>query len=233
MNNTSVKLRTVRSFVRHGRTTASQRWALENLSPRFMLEAPALADLATAFGRDAPKYLEIGFGMGESLARMALAQPEIDFLGIEVHRPGVGKLLVRLEEQGIENVRVLCDDAVMLLQHALPPHTLERIYILFPDPWPKKRHHKRRLIQADFAELLARALKPTGQLHLATDWENYAHHILTVLEHVPTLRNVTGCTMFSPRPQERPMTKFEQRGLRLGHGVWDLIFEAVKIPTPD
>jgi tRNA (guanine-N7-)-methyltransferase len=128
---------------------------------------------------------------------------------------------------------VLCDDAVMLLQHALPPHTLERIYILFPDPWPKKRHHKRRLIQADFAELLARALKPTGQLHLATDWENYAHHILTVLEHVPTLRNVTGCTMFSPRPQERPMTKFEQRGLRLGHGVWDLIFEAVKIPTPD
>jgi tRNA (guanine-N7-)-methyltransferase len=225
MSKSIAKLRTVRSFVRHGRVTAAQRRALDNLEAHFVLDSAALADLPAAFGRAAPKHLEIGFGMGESLAIMAQNHPEIDFLGIEVHRPGVGRLLARLDAAGIANVRVICADAVPLLEQVLAAQSLDYIYILFPDPWPKKRHHKRRLIQPDFVQSLTRVLKSGGQLHLATDWQDYAQHMLAVLSATPTLRNLSDNGGFAPRPEYRPLTKFEQRGLRLGHAVWDLCFE--------
>ncbi len=216
--------RTIRSFVRReGRITPAQRQALERLLPRYALPQGPV-DLDAAFGRHAPRHLEIGFGMGDQLLALAEAHPEVDFIGIEVYRPGVGRLLARAEAAGIGNLRVACEDAVECLAR-LPEGALEAIYILFPDPWPKKRHHKRRLIQRPFTDRLARALAPGGRLHLATDWEDYAQWMREVLDETPGLVNRHPEHGFAPRPGWRILTKFERRGLRRGHGVWDLAYQ--------
>jgi len=216
--------RHVRTFVlRQGRTSAAQLRAVETLLPRFgMPYAPAPIDLEAWFGRAAPHVLEIGFGMGETTARIATALPDIDFVGIEVHTPGVGALLRRIDDGGLANVRVIQHDAVEVVRDMLRADALDGIHIFFPDPWPKKRHHKRRLIQPPFVALLASRLRAGGYLHLATDWEPYAEQMLEVLSAEPLLRNTFAT--FAERPAYRPQTKFEQRGLRLGHGVRDLIF---------
>lgn len=217
----------IRSFVmRPGRMTEAQRRALEADLPRFGLEREDGAlDALAAFGREAPLVLEIGFGMGQSLVEMAAASPQVNYLGVEVHRPGIGKLLHSMAEQGVDNIRVYCDDAVPVLEECIADTSLDGVQIFFPDPWHKKRHHKRRLIQPGFVKLLCKKLKPGGFLHLATDWENYAEHMLEVLSAEPGLVNTAGAGAFAPRPAGRPLTKFEQRGQRLGHGVWDLLFE--------
>jgi tRNA (guanine-N7-)-methyltransferase len=217
--------RHVRSFVRReGRLSRGQRRALDTLWDRYGVDAsPELLDLDKLFRRDAPRILEIGFGNGESLATMAQARSDADFLGIEVHRPGVGHLLMRIESLGLSNLRVLCVDAVEVLARQLPDASLNRIQVFFPDPWPKHRHHKRRLIQPDFVALLARKLKPGAHLHLATDWEAYALHMLAVLEAAEGFVNTA--SKFAERPDYRPLTKFERRGLNLGHAVWDLLFQ--------
>ncbi|MEE4192541.1 MAG: tRNA (guanosine(46)-N7)-methyltransferase TrmB [Halieaceae bacterium] len=219
--------RRIRSYVmRPGRMTVGQRRALEEGFPRFGLEREAgPLDPESAFGRSAPLVLEIGFGMGQSLVEMAAANPGTNYLGIEVHRPGVGRLLHSVMEQQLDNVRVYCDDAVLVLEECIAPASLDGVQIFFPDPWHKKRHHKRRLIQPPFVTLLCEHLKPGGFLHLATDWENYAEHMLEVLSAEQNLENRAGAGAWSPRPEHRPLTKFEQRGQRLGHGVWDLVFE--------
>ncbi len=220
--------RRIRSFVRReGRLTSGQQRALDALWPRFGLEADGTPlDLDAAFGRHAARVLEIGFGNGESLAEMAAGAPYTDFIGIEVHRPGVGHLLMRIEAQGLTNVRVMCADAVEVLEHQIPDGTLARVQLFFPDPWHKRRHHKRRIVQPGFVALLARKLAHGGHLHFATDWQNYAEHMLEVLKASPDLGNAAPPGEdYCPRPPYRPLTKFEARGQRLGHGVWDLIFE--------
>ena len=169
--------------------------------------------------------LEIGFGMGQSLVAMAAAAPEKNFIGVEVHLPGVGRLLHSMEDEGVDNIRVYCHDAVEILNDCIDDASLDTVQIFFPDPWHKKRHHKRRLIQPDFVDLLCRKLKPGGVLHLATDWENYAEQMMEVLSANTQLRNQAGEGEFAPRPDHRPLTKFERRGERLGHGVWDLLFK--------
>jgi len=217
--------RPIRSFVRRqGRITLGQNAALETLWPVFGLEPGLAFNPSEAFGRVAPLILEIGFGNGESLAQMAAAAPEKDFLGIEVHRPGVGHLLLRVEELGLSNVRVYCADAVEILRNRIAENSLDSVQVFFPDPWHKKRHHKRRLINTEFVALLADRLKPEGILHCATDWEHYAAQMLEVLEECPSLRNRAGQGNYDERPAHRPLTKFELRGQRLGHGVWDLLF---------
>lgn len=221
-------LRTVRSFVRReGRLTPSQERALEQLWPRYSLgQSDSTLDLDKLFGRKAPKVLEIGFGNGSSLAEMATKQADHDFIGVEVHRPGVGQLLNSIEQLGLENLRVECTDAVELLKQRFPTDSLDRVQIYFPDPWHKKRHHKRRIIQPDFVKLLADRIKPGGYLHLATDWQHYAEHML---EDISGNNDFINCSTngegFIDRPDYRPLTKFEQRGHRLGHGVWDLLFK--------
>jgi tRNA (guanine-N7-)-methyltransferase len=217
--------RHVRSFVRReGRLSSGQQRALDTLWDRYGVDAsPGLLDLDKLFRRGAPRILEIGFGNGESLTTMAQARSDADFLGIEVHRPGVGHLLMRIESLGLSNLRVLCVDAVEVLARQLPDTSLNRIQVFFPDPWPKHRHHKRRLIQPDFVALLARKLKPGAHLHLATDWEAYALHMLAVLEAAEGFVNTA--SKFAERPDYRPLTKFERRGLSLGHAVWDLLFQ--------
>ena len=219
--------RAVRSFVlREGRLTPAQERALEELWPRFGLDNGHEAiDFTRVFGRTAPLILEIGFGNGRTLAAMAAAAPENDFLGVEVHRPGVGALLNRIETDGLENLRVLCADAVQVLRERIRPGALSGLRIYFPDPWPKKRHHKRRLIQPAFVHLAAERLAPGGVMHLATDWLPYAEHMLEVLSAEGLLQNLGGPDGFAPRPAWRPETHFERRGLRLGHGVRDLLFE--------
>ena len=219
--------RTIRSFVRRaGRTTTGQAKAFETLGPRFVLPyAPAPLDFAAAFGRDAPVVLEIGFGMGEATAHIAALLPETNFLCCEVHEPGVGALLKRIGERGLGNIRILAHDAVEVLDHMLPSASLDGVHIFFPDPWHKKKHNKRRLIQPPLVAQLARRLKPGGYLHCATDWEPYARQMLKVLSAEPTLTNTA--SDFAPKPHYRPLTKFENRGLKLGHGVWDLVFQRV------
>ncbi len=216
--------RPIRSFVlRQSRTSTAQQRAVDTLLPRWGIHyAEQPLDLQTAFGRCAPVVLEIGFGMGESTAACATLHPEQDFLGVEVHTPGVGNLLKLIDAQGLGNVRIVRHDAVEVLRHMLPPGSLAGVHVFFPDPWPKKRHHKRRLIQPPLVHLLAQRLAPGGYLHLATDWEEYARQMLEVLSAEPLLENTAAG--FAPRPESRPLTKFEQRGLRLGHGVWDLLF---------
>lgn len=219
-----VQHRPIRSFVlRAGRLGAGQQKAIEELGPRYVLPYQSEPlDLAASFGREAPKVLEIGFGMGQATAEIAREHPDIDYLGVEVHTPGVGALLKLIGEQGIANLRIIQHDAVEVLRHMIPQAGLNGIHIFFPDPWHKKRHHKRRLIQPAFARLLAERLRPGGYLHLATDWEDYARQMLEVLGATPLLRN--SAETYAPRPHYRPLTKFEQRGMRLGHGVWDLVF---------
>lgn len=185
--------------------------------------SPTLLDLATAFGRTAPTILEIGFGMGRTTADIAEAHPQNNYLGVEVHTPGVGSLLKEIETRGLNNVRIIQHDAVEVLTHMLADGILAGVHIYFPDPWPKKRHHKRRLIQPELVALLAQKLMSGGYLHCATDWEEYAQQMLEVLGAEAQLKNTA--SDFAPRPQWRPVTKFEQRGLNLGHGVWDLLFE--------
>lgn len=219
--------RVVRSFVRReGRMTEAQRRALEQHRERYEARCGELpCDLDALFGRHARHRMEIGFGMGESLLAMAQANPDIDYLGVEVYRPGVGSFLRELHDRGIGNVRVLCEDAAEVLAHKIAPASLDALYLFFPDPWPKKRHHKRRLMSLPFAALVTSRLAPGGVLHMATDWEDYAMQALAVLEATAGLRNVAGAGAYAPRPQWRTATKFERRGERLGHGVWDLVFE--------
>ena len=220
--------RTIRSFVRRkGRMTRSQQRALDKLLPRYGLPMGTLIEPADIFGRSAPLTLEIGFGNGDSLATMAAQDPASDFIGIEVHRPGVGHLLLELERQGITNVRVFTADAIEVVKCCIPDHSLNRVLLFFPDPWPKKRHHKRRIVQPDFIQRLASKLAAGGILHMATDWENYAGHMLELMEKRPEFRNCAGKGSYSPRPAYRPVTKFERRGQHLGHGVWDLLFERI------
>ena len=216
--------RPIRSYVlRQGRMSPAQQRAHEQLMPRFGCPyAERLLDFAALFGRSAPTVLEIGFGMGDTTAEIAAARPETNFLGIEVHAPGVGSLLKLVEARGLTNVRVIQHDAVEVLTHMIPSAALDGVHLFFPDPWPKKRHHKRRLVQPPLVALLASRLKPGGYLHCATDWEEYAQQMLEVLSAEPALANTS--TGFAPRPAYRPLTKFEQRGIRLGHGVWDVIF---------
>ena len=200
----------------------AQQRACDELLPRYGVEAAVPLDFPTLFGRRAPVVLEIGFGMGETTAAIAAAQPEVDFLGVEMHLPGVGALLRRIDEQGLANVRVLRHDAVDVVASMIASGTLAGIHVYFPDPWPKKRHHKRRLLQPAFVRELALCLAPLGYLHVATDWDDYAQEILATLTAEPLLEN--SAADFAPRPAYRPLTKFEARGLRLGHGVHDLIF---------
>jgi tRNA (guanine-N7-)-methyltransferase len=291
MNPPSSPHRATRSFVRRaGRITSAQRRALADIWPRYGIESgDTPLDLAALFQRTAPLIVEIGFGNGEALAAMAVAHPENNYLGIEVHRPGIGSLLLRLESSALTNVRLLEGDAKEILGQCVPPGSVQGVHLFFPDPWPKKRHHKRRLVQTDFIELIRRALIPGGYFHLATDWQDYAEHMLALLSQTPGLENSAGSSRndtalkrlhplsprgrgvgergragktpitpspqpsplkgegavryapstfipqvvasgtdgFAPRPDYRPLTKFERRGQKLGHGVWDLIFRRV------
>lgn len=220
--------RRIRSFVlRQGRLTKGQERALETGWPVFGIDyAPQVLDLAQTFQREhSPKILEIGFGMGESTAKIAQTLPERDFLAVEVHTPGVGSLLKLIQEQAIGNIRIVQHDAVEVLQNMVPEHSLDGVHIFFPDPWHKKRHHKRRLIQAEFVKLLCSRLKVGAYIHVATDWQEYAEWVLEVLRAEPLLENTA--TDYAEKPNYRPLTKFENRGIKLGHGVWDLIFRRV------
>lgn len=214
----------IRSFVlRQGRVSNAQARSVDTLMPRFGIAyRPVLLDLDAAFGRESPKVLEIGFGMGETTAAIAAAHPDIDYLALEVHTPGVGSLLKQIGEAGLTNVRIIQHDAVEVVRDMVAPGKLAGVHVFFPDPWPKKRHHKRRLLQPPFVAMLAQRLAPGGYLHCATDWEEYAQQMLEVLAGEPLLENTA--TDFAPRPDYRPLTKFEQRGRRLGHGVWDVVF---------
>jgi tRNA (guanine-N7-)-methyltransferase len=226
----SVRRRTIRSYVlRQGRMSTAQKRAYEGLLARYAIPyAERHLDLTEVFGRSAPTVVEIGFGMGETLAAIAQASPQTNYVGIEVHSPGVGSLLKQIDALGLTNVRIVQHDAVEVVQTMLPPDSLAGIHVFFPDPWPKKRHHKRRLIQPDFVRLLASRLAPAGLLHVATDWEDYAGHMLAVLSEESLLRNTA--PGFVLRPASRPLTKFERRARQLGHGVWDLVFQRVALP---
>ncbi len=226
---TDLSKRHIRSFVlRQGRVSPAQQRACDTMLPRFGIPYAAKPlDLELAFGRSAPRILEIGFGMGDSTASIALAHPENDYLALEVHTPGVGNLLKLVDTHHISNIRIIQHDAVEVVRDMLGEATLDGIQIFFPDPWHKARHNKRRLIQAPFVALLAGKLKPGGYIHVATDWEDYAMQVLKVLNEDALLENTAAD--YAPRPAYRPLTKFEQRGLRLGHGVWDLLFRR-KIP---
>lgn len=227
MSQAARPLRPIRSFVRReSRMTASQKHALKELWPRYGVGTGAgPLDFDAVFGRQAPVILEIGFGNGDALRASAMVNPQNNYLGIEVHRPGIGTLLRQLEASGIENVRVMHADAAEVLMTAIPDDSLTAVCLFFPDPWPKKRHHKRRLVQPEFAVLVRRKLKPGGYFHLATDWEEYAVHMRAVLSQTPGLVEVTGQERFSSLSHGRPLTKFEMRGRHLGHGVQDLVFE--------
>ena len=214
----------IRSFVtRAGRLSIAQARALEELGPQFLLEyVKAPLDFEQAFGRTAPVILEIGFGMGDTTSYIARGMPEQDFIGVEVHTPGVGSLLKQIGEQGLTNLRLIQHDAVEVLQQMIPEGSLAGVHVFFPDPWHKARHNKRRLLQPPFVKLLAERLTPGGYLHCATDWEEYAVQMLEVLGAETALRNTA--EGYAPQPAYRPLTKFENRGLKLGHGVWDLVF---------
>lgn len=218
--------RSVRSFVvRAGRATAGQQRALTELWPLYGVEfTNERLDLDRLFGRKAPRMIEIGFGAGEALLAFAQSHPEMDCIGIEVHKPGVGHLLLDTHDAGLKNLRIVCHDAVEVLQHQLPAASMALAHIFFADPWPKKRHHKRRLIQTSFIELLAQVMQPRGLLRLATDWEPYAQHMRLVMQASSTFASLGDDSGFVARPDVRPLTRFERRGQRLGHQVWDLAY---------
>jgi tRNA (guanine-N7-)-methyltransferase len=218
--------RRIRSFVlRAGRTTPAQERALGELWPTYGIEFGAAAlDLAAAFGRRAPRCLEIGFGAGEVIGSLAENNPHIDYLGIEVHRSGVGRLLLRAHQSKLKNLRVICDDAVDVLRDHIPDQSFDEVLVFFPDPWHKKRHHKRRLIEPEFVSIVAARLRVGGTLRLATDWQAYAEQMLAVCNANPTLRSLSPDLTYVARPEFRPATRFERRGERLGHGVWDLAY---------
>jgi len=223
------RMRTIKSFVmRAGRMTEGQQRGLDHGWPRFGLELDnGPLDFDQVFGRQAPRTFEIGFGMGHSTLEMAAAAPDQDFIGVEVHSPGVGALLSGLLSQNLNNVRVYSCDALEVLRECVADSSLDRVLLFFPDPWHKSRHHKRRIVQPSFAELVRKKLKVGGVLHMATDWEAYAEHMLDVMSVAPGFRNQAVNGQYVDRPEERPITKFERRGERLGHGVWDLKFERV------
>ena len=227
MKPSAAQHRPVRSFVlRQGRLSPAQARACATLLPVFGIAyGPRSLDLDAAFGRQAPRVLEIGFGMGDTTAAIAAAQPQTDFLALEVHTPGVGSLLKQIDEQGLRNIRIIQHDAVEVISQMLAPGTLDGVHVFFPDPWHKSRHNKRRLIQAPFVRKLADRLQAGGYLHCATDWQPYAEQMLEVLSGETSLRN--SAAGYAERPSYRPLTKFENRGLKLGHGVWDLVFERV------
>lgn len=221
--------RGIRSFVvRAGRMTEGQKKAYAEGWPRFGLNPEdGPIDPQSLFGRQAPLNLEIGFGMGGSLAQMAEAAPDQDFIGIEVHRPGVGALLKDMAARELDNIRIYCCDANEVIDHCLPDASLDRVLLFFPDPWHKKRHHKRRLVQPEFVQRIRRKLTVGGVFHMATDWEDYAEHMMAVMNEAEGFENIAGAGQYSPRPDDRPITKFERRGERLGHGVWDLLFQRI------
>ena len=221
------KIRQVRSFVlREGRLTNAQEKAITDLWPTLGIDYKAeQLDLAEQFSRTAPIVLEIGFGMGASLVEMAANEPDKDFIGIEVHKPGVGACLKSAGEQGVTNIRLFEHDGVEVLDNMIADASLERVQLFFPDPWPKKRHHKRRIVQEKFVQQIAKKLVKGGVFHMATDWENYAEHMLEVMSAQANFNNQSATNDYVERPDNRPLTKFEQRGHRLGHGVWDLMFE--------
>jgi tRNA (guanine-N7-)-methyltransferase len=217
--------RRIRSFVlRAGRTTAAQERALAELWPAYGIDSGGALDIGAIFGRSAPLSLEIGFGAGEVIGHLAETHSDRDYLGIEVHRSGVGRLLLRAAQGGLRNLRVICDDAVDVLGERIADGTFDEVLIFFPDPWHKKRHHKRRLIDAPFAALLAAKLRTGGTLRLATDWQDYAQQMLAVCNATASLENLSADATYVARPQFRPPTRFERRGERLGHGVWDLAY---------
>ncbi len=218
--------RSIRSFVkRSGRLTPGQQQALDSLWPRYGIDYDAQPlDLAALFPGSRRIILEIGFGNGESLLEMAEAEPRAGFIGIEVHEPGVGHCLKGIADRGLGNLRLMAHDAIEILQTMMPPASLDRVQLYFPDPWHKKRHHKRRIVNAEFRELTARALRPGGLLHLATDWQDYAEHMAAELLPDPRFENLGNPAGYIEKPEWRPETKFERRGKRLGHGVWDLLF---------
>jgi len=218
--------RTIKSFVlRTGRVSNRQQQGLDNWLTDYALpQNETIWSLAAEFGREADTIAEIGFGMGSSLLAMAKSQPECNFIGIEVHRAGIGSLVADLHDQQVNNVRIAPFDAVTVFKSYIADNSLAGVQIFFPDPWPKKKHHKRRLIQTDFIRLVMQKIKPGGFIHCATDWQEYAEHMQAVLSAEPNLSNQQADGEFAPRPDTRPLTKFEQRGHRLGHGVWDLIF---------
>ena len=218
--------RGIRSFViRGGRMTDAQKKAYDAGWPKFGLEvAKGVIDPRDCFGREAPLTLEIGFGMGQSLAEMADAAREQDFIGIEVHKPGVGALLREVETRQLDNVRIYCTDANDVIDHCLPDACLDRVLLFFPDPWHKKRHNKRRLLQPEFAQRIRHKLRVGGIFHMATDWQEYAEHMMAVMSDAEGFENTLPAGEYAPRPDDRPITKFEKRGERLGHGVWDLLF---------
>jgi tRNA (guanine-N7-)-methyltransferase len=224
-----IKHRPIRSFVRReGRLTKGQQRAINELWDKYGINNEAgFLDLDEVFDRSASRVLEIGFGNGRSLAEMAAEHADEDYLGIEVHRPGVGALLLHIKEYGLSNIRLMCDDAVEIIKHRIPDNTLDRVQLFFPDPWHKKRHHKRRILQAEFVSRISQKLKQGGLFHMATDWENYAMQMVDVMSNSAAFENTASNSNFVPRPDYRPLTKFEQRGKRLGHGVWDLIYKKI------
>jgi len=219
--------RTIRSFVkREGRLTHGQQQAIDSQWPKFGVDySESPLNLPELFKRDAETILEIGFGNGDSLWQMAQAHPEKNYFGIEVHRPGVGHLLRLVEDSNCENIRISNKDAIDVLEHQLADNSIDRLQLFFPDPWHKKKHNKRRIVQEKFLKQVARILKPGGTFHLATDWEDYAKHMLKTLNDSPLFTNLSSDKTFVPKPETRPTTKFEKRGQRLGHGVWDLMFQ--------
>jgi len=224
---TKKHLRTIHSFVkRQGRLTSGQELALETQWSIYGIDySEDLLNFEELFDRNAETVLEIGFGNGDSLWKMAQASPELNFIGIEVHRPGVGHILRLIEDSDCENLRVSNQDAIDVLQHQIPDHSLDRVQLFFPDPWHKRKHNKRRIVQDQFIQQLAKKLKPGGIFHLATDWKDYAQHMLTTLNDCDLFINLSDDNTFVPKPDTRPTTKFEKRGHRLGHGVWDLLFK--------
>lgn len=219
-------MRTIKSYVlRAGRMTVRQQQGWQEYYPRYSLPVDrGLWDFRKLFGNAAPTILEIGFGMGQSLAQMAQSQADTNFIGVEVHQAGVGALAADIAELELTNLRVVAFDAVAILRDCIADASLAGVQIYFPDPWPKKKHHKRRLIQPELVQLLVKKIKPGGTLHCATDWEEYAEYMLQVLKQVSSLKNTSFIDTYVPRPNSRPLTKFEQRGQRLGHGIWDLLF---------
>lgn len=218
-------IRKIRSFIlRQGRLTQGQQFALDNFWDKYCLDPSKPMDVSEVFGRAAPLTVEIGFGNGECLAKLAAANPDKDYIGIEVHRPGVGHLIIQLEQQGLTNVRAYCHDAIEVLANNIADNSLSAVHLFFPDPWHKRKHHKRRIVQSSFVDLLTKKLQSGGYFHAATDWEHYAKAMLEVLSADARFTNTSSTNTYCERPTYRLLTKFEQRGLRLGHGVWDLIF---------
>jgi tRNA (guanine-N7-)-methyltransferase len=220
-------IRTIKSFIkREGRLTPGQQRALEILWPEFGIDfSEKRLCLQEIFNRDAGKVLEIGFGNGDSLWEMAKADPDRDYIGIEVHRPGVGHLLQLIEKSGIKNCRIISYDAVDVINHQIADNSLDKVQLFFPDPWHKKKHHKRRIVQDEFVNMLAQKIKSGGIFHLATDWEHYAEHMIEVMNRNSNFTNLSTDNTFTPKPDDRPTTKFETRGKKLGHGVWDMLYK--------